>query len=55
MSIEKPAAIMMEEKDLSVTENPPPVSAFATLTRAQCVRKFWRLYGTGLSVAVAGL
>lgn len=32
-----------------------PTSAFATLTRAQCVRKFWRLYITGLGVSLAGM
>jgi hypothetical protein len=55
MSDKNPTATHMEEKDLSVTEHSPPVSAFAVLNRAQCVRKFWRLYGAGLGVAVAGL
>ena len=32
-----------------------PTSAFATLTRAQCVKKFWRLYITGLGVSLAGM
>ncbi|KNB20691.1 hypothetical protein FOXG_17554 [Fusarium oxysporum f. sp. lycopersici 4287] len=32
-----------------------PTSAFAGLTRAQCVRKFWRLYITGLGVSLAGM
>lgn len=47
--------VLMERKDATVSDNAPPVSAFATLTRAQCVKKFWRLYATGLGVAVAGL
>ncbi|KAF2021571.1 general substrate transporter [Aaosphaeria arxii CBS 175.79] len=47
--------VMMEEKNEAATENAPPVSAFATLTRAQAVRTFWRLYITGLGVSVAGL
>ncbi|KAH7353178.1 general substrate transporter [Pyrenochaeta sp. MPI-SDFR-AT-0127] len=45
----------MEDKDPAATDNAPPVSAFAAFTRAQCVRKFWRLYMTGLGVTVAGL
>jgi hypothetical protein len=55
MSDKDPVATHMEEKDTSVTEHPPPVSAFAALSRAECVKKFWRLYGAGLGVAVAGL
>jgi len=49
------ASVQMEEKKTNVSHNAPPVSAFAALTRAQCVRKFWRLYGTGLAVCIAGL
>ncbi|KAH8736575.1 general substrate transporter [Ilyonectria robusta] len=30
-------------------------SAYATWTRAECVRKFWRLYVTGLGVSMAGM
>ncbi|RFN47645.1 maltose permease mal31 [Fusarium flagelliforme] len=37
------------------THNAVPTSAFATLTRAQCVKKFWRLYITGLGVSLAGM
>jgi hypothetical protein len=48
-------AILMEDKDATAADNTPPVSAFATLSRAQCIQKFWRLYATGLGVAVAGL
>ncbi|KAG8353792.1 hypothetical protein FVEN_g8177 [Fusarium venenatum] len=32
-----------------------PTSAFVGLTRAQSVRKFWRLYVTGLGVSLAGM
>jgi len=46
---------MMEKTDPTASDDALPVSAFATWTRAQCVRKFWRLYGTGLGVSVAGL
>lgn len=35
--------------------NAVPTSAFAALTRAQCVKKFWRLYITGLGVSLAGM
>jgi hypothetical protein len=30
-------------------------SAYATLTRSQVVRKFWRLYLTGLGISMAGM
>lgn len=30
-------------------------SAYASWTRAECVRKFWRLYITGLGVSMAGM
>jgi hypothetical protein len=52
---EKNTPIQMEETDSTVAQDAPPVSAFATLTRAQCVRKFWRLYLGGLGACVAGL
>lgn len=32
-----------------------PTSAFASLSSGQCIRKFWRLYTTGLGVAMAGM
>lgn len=44
-----------EKVDPIVSDDAPPVSAFATWSRAQCVKKFWRLYGSGLGVSVAGL
>jgi hypothetical protein len=52
---DKETTIRMEEKDSTAVDNAPPVSAFATLTRGQCVRKFWRLYASGLGVSIAGL
>jgi hypothetical protein len=55
MSDEKQYTIRTEDQDATATDNVAPVSAFATLTRAQCVQKFWRLYATGLGVSVAGL
>lgn len=33
----------------------PITSAFAGLTRAQAVRKFWRLYATGLMVSIGAM
>lgn len=33
----------------------PVVSAFATWSKAACVRKFWRLYLTGLGISLAGM
>ncbi|OAL57382.1 general substrate transporter [Pyrenochaeta sp. DS3sAY3a] len=45
----------LEKTDPTANNDAAPVSAFATWTRAQCVKKFWRLYGSGLGVAVAGL
>lgn len=33
----------------------PNVSAFATWSKAACVRKFWRLYLTGLGISLAGM
>lgn len=45
----------LEKMDPTTNNDAAPVSAFATWTRAQCVKKFWRLYGSGLGVAVAGL
>ncbi|KAM5341255.1 hypothetical protein ACJ41O_015364 [Fusarium nematophilum] len=33
----------------------PITSAFAGLTRAECIKKFWRLYVTGLGVSLAGM
>lgn len=56
MSQEKRIVAEMTEKmDLTASDDGPPVSAFATWTRAQCVKKFWRLYVSGLGVSVAGL
>lgn len=52
---DKNSTIVMEEKNSAITEETPPVSAFATLTRAQAVRKFWRLYLCGLGACVAGM
>lgn len=48
-------AEMTEKTDPTAHDDVPPVSAFATFSRAQCVKKFWRLYGSGLGVSVAGL
>ncbi|KAH7114282.1 general substrate transporter [Dendryphion nanum] len=44
----------LEEKQ-PADEIPPVTSAFANWTKAQCVKKFWRLYITGLGVAMAGM
>ncbi|KAH3904725.1 hypothetical protein HBI56_213670 [Parastagonospora nodorum] len=55
MTDEKNNPIQMEDTDSSIAQDAPPVSAFATLTRAQCVRKFWRLYLSGLGACIAGL
>lgn len=33
----------------------PVTSAFATLPRAACIRKFWRLFAAGLCVAISGM
>lgn len=52
---EKHAPVLVEKKTLTVGEDAPPMSAFATWTRAQCIRKFWRLYLSGLGACVAGL
>jgi hypothetical protein len=45
----------MDEKNFAAADDAPVVSAFATLTRAQCVKKFWRLYMAGLGVSIAGM
>ncbi|KAH7385141.1 general substrate transporter [Cadophora sp. MPI-SDFR-AT-0126] len=50
-----PTASLKEEIEHTATEHTIPVSAFATLSRGQCVRKFWRLYLSGLGVTVAGM
>jgi hypothetical protein len=52
---EKNTSVIMEEKNSAIAEEAPPVSAFAAFTRGQCVRKFWRLYMSGLGACVAGL
>jgi hypothetical protein len=44
-----------EHDEKKGTGDAAPTSAFAGLTRAQCVRKFWRLYITGLGVSLAGM
>ncbi|KAG5747361.1 hypothetical protein H9Q70_009954 [Fusarium xylarioides] len=44
-----------EHDEKKGTGDTAPTSAFAGLTRAQCVRKFWRLYITGLGVSLAGM
>ncbi|KAF5559111.1 general substrate transporter [Fusarium phyllophilum] len=44
-----------EHDEKKGTGDVAPTSAFAGLTRAQCVRKFWRLYITGLGVSLAGM
>lgn len=36
-------------------EDEPVVSAFATWSKAACVKKFWRLYLTGLGISLAGM
>ncbi|KAH7073250.1 general substrate transporter [Paraphoma chrysanthemicola] len=51
----KNTLVEMEEKGSTVVGDAPPVSAFATYTRAQCMRKFWRLYLGGLGSCIAGL
>ncbi|KAF2994970.1 hypothetical protein E8E13_003257 [Curvularia kusanoi] len=48
-------AEMVEKIHPTASDDAPPVSVFATWTRAQCVKKFWRLYSNGLGVSVAGL
>ncbi|KAG4259894.1 hypothetical protein FPRO03_12544 [Fusarium proliferatum] len=45
----------LEHDEKKGTGDVAPTSAFASLTRAQCVRKFWRLYITGLGVSLAGM
>lgn len=52
---EKDTGVVMEEKNSGITEDTPPVSAYAMLTRGQCVRKFWRLYLCGLGACIAGM
>ncbi|KAH7143442.1 general substrate transporter [Dactylonectria macrodidyma] len=37
------------------TETTPITSSYANWSRAECVRKFWRLYVTGLGVSLAGM
>ncbi|KAH6695908.1 general substrate transporter [Leptodontidium sp. MPI-SDFR-AT-0119] len=44
-----------EEVELTAIDHALPVSAFATWSRGQCVRKFWRLYLSGIGVCVAGM
>ncbi|KAL2849592.1 general substrate transporter [Aspergillus pseudoustus] len=53
---DKQGAMHIEKDGISADEQTVPVtSAYATLTRAQVVRKFWRLYITGLGVSMAGM
>jgi hypothetical protein len=55
MTDEKSTPVQTEETESTMAQDAPPVSAFATLTRGQCVRKFWRLYLGGLGACVAGM
>ncbi|KAF5006850.1 hypothetical protein FDECE_6797 [Fusarium decemcellulare] len=50
------ANVVQEEHGEKKGHDPAQVtSAFAGLTRAECVQKFWRLYITGLGVSLAGM
>ncbi|KAJ0415216.1 general substrate transporter [Aspergillus carlsbadensis] len=46
---------MDDSKDHNALSDNPPVSAFANMSRGQCIRKFWRLYGAGLIVSLGGM
>ncbi|KAH6876392.1 general substrate transporter [Thelonectria olida] len=47
--------VQEENGKLKGHDEAPVTSAFASLTRAQCVKKFWRLYAIGLGVSLAGM
>lgn len=49
---QKPGYVHNNDETLEVEPN---VSAFATWSKAACVRKFWRLYLTGLGISLAGM
>lgn len=49
---QKPDFIHKNDETLEIE---PVVSAFATWSKAACVRKFWRLYLTGLGISLAGM
>ena len=44
-----------EVNELGYQSSPPLVSAFADLSTAQTIRKFWRLFIIGFSVSVSGM
>jgi hypothetical protein len=48
-------SVELEGKMPSDTDSLPLTSAYATWTRAQCVKKFWRLYLTGMMTSIAGM
>jgi hypothetical protein len=48
-------SVELEDKTSLDESTPALTSAFATWTRSQCVRKFWRLYLTGMSTSIAGM
>ncbi|KAL6354046.1 hypothetical protein LRP88_12598 [Fusarium phalaenopsidis] len=55
MNKEQPDVVQEEHGEKGAHEATAVTSAFAGLTRAQCVKKFWRLYITGLGVSLAGI
>ncbi|KAF4334038.1 general substrate transporter [Fusarium beomiforme] len=54
-SFENVHVVQDENEEKRPHNDAVPTSAFASLTRAQCVKKFWRLYITGLGVSLAGM
>jgi hypothetical protein len=55
MNKEQADVVQEEHGEKGAHEATAVTSAFAGLTRAQCVKKFWRLYITGLGVSLAGM
>jgi len=47
--------VEMERKPAPENEIEPITSAYASFTRAALMRKFWRLYLTGLMVSLGGM
>jgi hypothetical protein len=47
--------VTMVEHNDTKHEQGQPLSAYAAWTRSQCIRKFWRLYGTGVGVSLCGM